>query len=63
LLKPSIEFRKNINSKNAIIHANTLFWNSLKHLGILFLSQGIAYSWDNITEKIWNFGDWIKSWF
>eukprot|EP01080_Neovahlkampfia_damariscottae_P003449 gene3449-6098_t len=63
LFKPSIEFRKNINSKNAIIHANTLFWNSLKHLSILFFAQGIAYSWDNVTEKISNFGDWIKSWF
>lgn len=50
MLKPSIEFYKNVDNDNSTESANNLFWGSLKHLSVLFVTQGVAFCWEKVKS-------------
>lgn len=50
MLKPSIEFYQNVETQNSTESANNLFWGSLKHLSVIFVSQGVAFCWEKIKS-------------
>jgi protoheme IX farnesyltransferase len=52
LYEPSLEFLNNIDEKDSTEKANSLFWGSLKHLGVLFGAQAVAFCWEPLKNRV-----------